>query len=117
MFSYTSMEKIHVANYMQDHLNKTVIYLQEWRITINPKNIVAKLFGDKTLAYMQELKANEQVVDWTSSVILGITLESKFNFNNHVTETYNKARKIGAALYLMLNRLNSSLNQSQKMYS
>lgn len=75
------------------------------------------LFGDRSPIDMKKLEINGQKVDWNSTVMyLGITLNSKLNFSNHVTKTCNKARRIRFTLYAMLNQHSPLTYQNENNY-
>lgn len=54
--------------------------------------------------YLWRQIINKQEIDWSFTVkYLGIILDSRLNFNNHATQTCDKARRIRAALFSMFN--------------
>lgn len=82
---------------------QTEKWLLDWKISINPSKTVAVLFGDKNPSNMRPLRVQNQDVHWSNSVkYLGVRFDSKLTFAKHANDTYNKARRIRAALYPIL---------------
>lgn len=103
MFTYTSIGKRHAVKQIQKILLKTLQWLKERRITINVNKTLATLFRGKSSSGLKKIKINGQFIEWSDSVkYLRVTLDSKLNFSKHINNTYNKARRIRAALYPML---------------
>ncbi|CAI6364321.1 unnamed protein product [Macrosiphum euphorbiae] len=113
MFFYSSMSKKFAMEKIQSQLNRSLSWLERWRISINPKKTVAILFGDKTSKDLEELLVNNHPVPWSQQVkYLGITIDSRLTFHKHVLAIQKKTRQIRAALYPLLNsRSHLSLRQ------
>lgn len=112
-FFHTSMSKKYAMEKIQSQLNRSLSWLESWRILINPKKTVAILFGDRMLKDLKELLVNNHPVLWSQQVkYLGITLDSRLTFHKHVLAIQKKTRQIRAALYPLLNsRSHLSLRQ------
>jgi len=54
-FLYSSMSKNHAMEKIQTQINRSISWLEKWRISINPKKTVAILFGDKTPGNLKDL--------------------------------------------------------------
>lgn len=99
------MSKHHATNLLQLHLNATLKWLHEWRITLNPTKSVAVLFGDKLPSGLSPLDVGGHRICRSASVrYLGVTIYSKLKFSKHVNGSCNRERGIRAALYPMLNQ-------------
>jgi hypothetical protein len=104
MFMHTSMSKHFAAKKIQLQIDLVTSWLRDWRITLNSGKTVAVLFGDKQPDDICPIEVNGVAIEWSSSVkYLGIKLDAKLRFAQHVKETCTKARRIRAALYPMLN--------------
>lgn len=87
MFFCTNMAKKQAAKQIQLQLNKTTKWLEEWRITLNPKKSIAVLFGDRLLINMEELNINSQKIKWSKPVkYLGVRIDDKLKFTQHTRE-------------------------------
>lgn len=103
MFLYSSLSKHHAVNKLQQHLDNTIKWLTDWKISINPSKSVAVLFGKKSNLDMKPLIINNQSIEWITLIkYLGVKINPKLTFSQHIKEICNKARGIRAAPYLML---------------
>jgi len=104
MFYHTSMGKHHAAKKLQNQVDLAVIWLKNWRLTINTEKTVGILFGDKSALDIEPIQINGQNIKWQKSVkYLGVKLDSKLTFNQHIIESTTKAHRIRAALYPIFN--------------
>jgi len=98
------MGKHHATEKLQSQVDLAVIWLKNWRLTINTEKTVTILFSDKSVSDIEPIQINGQNINWQKSVnYLGVKLDSKLTFNQHIMESTNKARRIRAALYPILN--------------
>lgn len=92
MYFCFGMSKHFAANRLQNHLEQTSKRLSDWRITINPAKSVAILFDDKDHANLKCLKINGQGIKWSRSIKhLGIIIDSKLKFSQHVNYIHKKS--------------------------
>jgi len=93
------MGKHHAAKKLQSQVDLSVIWLKNRRPTINTEKTVAILFGDKSASDIEPIQINGQNISWQNSVkYLGVKLDSKLTFNQHINESITKAHRIRAAL-------------------
>lgn len=104
MFIHTSLSKHLAASKIQRQLDLATGWLEDWRISINTDKTVAILFGDKSSEDITPIRIHGTEIKWSTSVkYLGLKIDSKLRFSQHVRETCTRAKHIRAALYPMLN--------------
>ncbi|GFW73550.1 RNA-directed DNA polymerase from mobile element jockey [Trichonephila clavipes] len=100
---------------LQKYLKKLLVWLTKWRIKINVSKSQAIIF--KRGHYknrMQCLKLFRTNIPWTANIeYLGVTLDSKLTFKNHLTKITCKFKITLMTLLPLLNK-NSNLSRNSK---
>lgn len=99
----TSFQKTQANKYLQRHINQLEIYYRKWKIKIN---------SDKTkLIYLSKKKDKpKQPITFYNNIIqtekqcvyLGVTLDTKLTYNNHIKKITGKAHGAIRELYPIL---------------
>ncbi|GFX49712.1 RNA-directed DNA polymerase from mobile element jockey [Trichonephila clavipes] len=100
---------------LQKYLKKLQVWLTKWRIKINVNKSQAIIFKRGNYKNrMQYLKLFRTNIPWTTNVeYLGVTLDYKLNFKNHLTKITCKFKKTLIILLPLLNK-NSNLSRNSK---
>ena len=102
-----SRQPILATRQVQKNLNQIEKWLEKWRLTINIDKCQAVLYTKRHSLYRRlppELKLNGQPINWnTEAKYLGVILDQKLLFKNHIN--WIRARAFGRlkTLYPMLN--------------
>lgn len=106
-----------ISSRLQTHLNFIHRWSLDWRIKINPDKTQAIVFTDKIQNHKPEtqLSLDGTKIPWTNTVkYLGMTLDSKLKFTQHISQARKKANQISGYLYPLMNK-NSPLDKSNKL--
>lgn len=103
---------------LQDSVNNVLNYFNKWNILVNPSKTNAIFFTRKRKPiYLPEskIKVANTDVNWETKVrYLGVILDKKLLFNEHVSYTINKINISTKMLYPFINR-KSSLSIENKL--
>lgn len=89
---------------LQRQINIASERFKKWRLRINEANTTTILFSC-TQKLNINLELNNVQISWSNKVkYLGITIDHKLNFSNHVVTILKKATKIRGSLYPVLNK-------------
>ena len=102
------------ADQVQRNITLLEDWLQKWKIQINPQKCQAIVYSKKTSILRNPpppLTINGEAINWNHTVkYLGITLDEKLLYRNHINHSIGKA-------YAQLNRLFPLLNKKSKLHS
>lgn len=87
---------------LQNHLDKLSEWFSKWRIQINPDKSQAIIFTNHPIKHSPSsvLTLNNHNISWNNSVkYLGVTLDKKLNFTQHINNQIKKANRIKYQLY------------------
>lgn len=103
---------------MRKSLEASQRYLKKWKVKINHNKTQAIIFPFNKSPKRnptQLLTIDGSVIPLKNSVrYLGITLDKKLNFKEHITDIADKALKCGRALYPLTNK-RSLLSNNNKI--
>jgi len=89
---------------LQRQINIASEWFKKWRLRINEAKTTAILFG-RTQKLNTNLELNNVQISWSNKVkYLGIIIDHKLNFSDHVKTIVKKATKIRGSLYPVLNK-------------
>jgi hypothetical protein len=88
---------------LQTALNTVATWYRIWRIEINPSKTQAIMFTHKRNSPEIDLTLHGKTIQWSNSIkYLGLTLDKKLSWNQHVDSVYAKANGKLASLYPLL---------------
>lgn len=92
-------------------------FFDKWKIKVNTDKTEVTYFTHKRKnKSITKLKLNNKEIETKSSVkYLGVTLDSKLNYNKHINTTVASAKRTMHTLFPLLNH-KSNLNLSLKIY-
>lgn len=103
---------------LQLSLNRLLEYYKKWKIVVNSDKCQAIFFTRKRKnCYIPQtnIVVNNRPVEWENNVkYLGIILDKKLTFRDHISYIVNKSNILIRTLYPLLNR-KSALNIENKM--
>lgn len=92
---------------LQRALDALLAYFHRWHIKINDGKTEAVIFSKRhlTAAAAHPLRANATPLPWRSHAkFLGVTLDSRLNLNQHISNTQRKARGAMSVLHPLINK-------------
>lgn len=96
---------------LQSDLNEFVKWTMKWRIAINPTKSQPKIFTLRKLNQPRQIKINNTVIPWlrneTPVKYLGVLLDQKLTWKNHIQEISNKTYAKINKLYPVINNKSS----------
>ena len=102
---------------LENALSILISYFNKWKILVNPDKTQAIYFSRKRkpcFLPQRPLQFLNNNIVWDNNVkYLGVLLDKKLNFNEHISYIINKIHKITNILYPLINR-NSKLNIENK---
>lgn len=101
---------------IQIHINMLEHYFTKWNITINPEKTEIIVFSKKHTnnRIITPVKVYNHNITPTHTVkYLGVKLDSKLNFKNHIKHALKKAYAVMKSIYPLMVK-NNSLNQNNK---
>lgn len=106
-----------ISNSLQNGLSILIEYFCKWNISVNPEKTQAVYFTRKRktcfLPQTPLVFSNHQIAWETNAKYLGVVLDKKLNFGEHISHIVNKVNKITRIMYPLINR-NSELNTENK---
>lgn len=100
---------------LHPHLEEIEGWCVKWRIAINPQKKYKNSVSVKQMKTDDNLYIDGRPIPWRDkSTYLGLVLESKLNFDDHLSATYQKVKASMAGLFPLLNR-KSELSNSNKL--
>ncbi|KAJ1126041.1 hypothetical protein NDU88_004454 [Pleurodeles waltl] len=91
------------AKNLQASLSKFSGWYSDWRMNLNTSKATETLFTRKLIKKHPQVCLNGEEIKWESSIsYLGVTLDSKLSWRNHMEKTCQKATTKLAALYTLL---------------
>lgn len=107
-----------LGKYLQPSLDRIMAWYALWRIAINADKTKATLFTKKNGLIPPVISINGQQIGWEpSSVYLGVTLDSRLNFSQHVDTICSRAIGKLAALTPLFKSSDMSLKNKLILYS
>lgn len=106
-----------VNKYIQNHLNELEKYYQKWKIKINTSKTTLIHFThkNKLAPNPNHLIFNGQIINKQNTVkYLGLTLDRKLNFNDHINNIRQKCYILLRSLYPLLSK-GSKLSKKSKI--
>ncbi|RZB40120.1 RVT 1 domain containing protein [Asbolus verrucosus] len=114
----TASRRIDTITYnLQTHIKEIENWLQNWRIKVNAETSAAIIFTQKKFRHNPDrsIQLNNIRIPWGDEVnYLGVTMDTKLNFNKHIQNNKKKAYGIKSYLYPLLNK-NSKLDVTTKI--
>jgi hypothetical protein len=107
-----------VTDALQEHTNSLIKYFDDWKIKINSSKTEAIYFTRRRASRFlpdTHINVNGLSVPWTTKVkYLGLILDKKLIFKNHVEHILDKSSKLIKIYYPFINR-RSRLNKTVKL--
>uniref|UniRef100_A0A2S2N7M6 Putative RNA-directed DNA polymerase n=1 Tax=Schizaphis graminum TaxID=13262 RepID=A0A2S2N7M6_SCHGA len=101
---------------VQRQIDLAVLWFKQWKITLNPSKTKAIMFSNKPLYQAKTLHFENTQIKWSNTVkYLGVTIDSKLNFVNHIKTTLHKASEAKFSLFPLINKF-SPLPLKTKLY-
>lgn len=104
--AYKSLQANHAVRKLQNNLKQVEQWCHNWKVLINAdKSNLIIIRRNKTKVEITEklMLFNKAIPLTNKAKYLGITIDSKLRWHNHINETLQKARKGFYALYPLLN--------------
>ena len=113
---YTSSYRISaIVNRLNQAAAKVHKYYNKWKIKINTAKSESILFTKRRPSLNKNVCINNHTVEWSNTVkYLGLMLDSKLTFTNHIKYAADKALKLLLKYYPILNK-KSSLSTLNKL--
>ena len=90
---------------LQKQIDLASEWFKKWRLRINESKTIAILFGRTKTINLNNIQINNILIPWSRSVkYLGVTIDQKLSFSNHVATIVKKATQIRGILYSILNK-------------
>lgn len=90
---------------LQNYLHSYQLWLQQWRIKVNPGKCAAVLFCRRTIPTNTNFLLNNEIIPWTDSYkYLGVILDSKLIWRLQIEDTVRKSKAAKASLSYLLFR-------------
>lgn len=103
------------ATRLQNAMNELHEWFKTWRITINVDKSQAIIFQKKLQTTPALIKLDRSPITWTNTVkYLGVTLDTRLTFGQHITNTVGKAKYVRRQLSPLITR-RSVLNAETKL--
>jgi Reverse transcriptase (RNA-dependent DNA polymerase) len=107
-----------ITDSLQEHTDSLINFFGDWKIKINPSKTEAIFFTRRrALRFLPDtqLNVNGSSVPWSSKVkYLGLILDKKLLFKNHIENILHKNSKLIKIYYPFINR-KSRLNKTVKL--
>lgn len=116
-FHYNSRNCKDITKKLETAARKYLKYLKKWKIGANAEKFQALFFTKRSKKQIPQrgLVVASKNVEWENRVkYLGVVLDKKLTFKQHIEHSLNKATKASRALYSMLNR-RSQLDINNKL--
>lgn len=98
---------------LQEHLSLLIPWFRSWRITANAQKTNAIMFSNKSKIDTPKIDMLDQKVKWSHSLkYLGVQIDWRLNFSQHIKKTVKKVKTAKAMLFPAINK-NSSLNKHE----
>lgn len=111
----TSFQKTQANKYLQSHINELEYYYDKWKIKVNAeKTKLIHLSKKKDTPKNPITFYNNQIATDKTIKYLGVTLDQKLTFQQHITSATNKARATIKNLFPLLNNT-SPINTKLKL--
>lgn len=111
----SSWNKDLIIKYIQSHIELLEKYFLKWKIKVNTSKTTATIFSHKKSKYSSSLQIfNEKVQFVDSAKYLGLNLDTKLSYSNHILLVVKKAHAAISILYPLLCR-NSSVSIKNKI--
>ena len=95
--------------------NKIIKYFAKWKISANPSKTMAVIFTKRRPCIHRKIVLHNTEIEWTDKVnYLGVVLDQRLNFNEHIRKIVNKCTALLLTLYPLINK-NSALNINNKL--
>lgn len=97
------------AKNLQEELNNITLWAEKWKIKLNPNKCTAKIFTLCTVNTLPPpLKIFDQTIKWLPKnkpiKYLGLLLDTKLTWTNHINEKINQANQRLYKLYPLINK-------------
>lgn len=103
MFFATKRSRREAVVAVQRQLDTATKWFDTWRLKLNVQKTKAILFSRKQPERHLMIKGAE--IPWTSTIkYLGVTIDKNLNFQAHVKSTVQKAKRVRASLFPILNQ-------------
>jgi hypothetical protein len=101
---------------LQQQLNLSQPWFDEWNITINPLKTSAIIFTNKPKSVSNKLKIKNNTINWSPSIkYLGVHLDNKLTFSKHIDYISKNFKMARYLLYPIISH-NSPLSLSNKTF-
>lgn len=114
--SFTSSKDVNlIIDRLQLSLSNLVTFFTDWKLKLNETKTEAILFTRSRKVPQRRLKILNHQINWSPNAkYLGVMLDSKINWSQHINYTKTKAIKAMGALNVIFNR-KSKLSSSSKL--
>ena len=111
-----SWRKMYAIKYLQRHIEDLEKYYNDWKIKINVNKTELVIFSQRTRKEkLTELKMNDVKISIKDEAkYLGVTLDNKLKFTQHIKNIIQKANMSISKLYCLINR-KSNLSLQNKL--
>lgn len=103
-----------IVNRLNQAADKTFKYYNKWKIKVNVQKTEAIIFTKRRPVINEKVCFNGHYVDWSKSVrYLGLFLDSKLTFTNHINYSSDKALSLLLKYYPLLNKKSVLSNENK----
>ena len=104
-----------ISNKLNAAIKKVKKFFTKWKIRLNDKKTEAIIFTKRRPIIDSKIFVDNIEINWTNKVkYLGVTLDSKLNFTNHVNNVIDKSTGILVNLYPLISK-KSKVNSKNKV--
>lgn len=90
----------YIIKNIQSHIHELETFFQKWKIKINTNKTTAMMFTHKKSIQSTSLTILGEKIKFTENAkYLGLNLDMKLNFSNHITQVSSKAHAAISILY------------------
>lgn len=118
-FLATSFRTDTITRRLQRASNSFTRYFRRWRVRVNSSKSKAVLFTRKTANRHRpttRIKVDGREIEWVNDLVyLGLTLDKRLTFGDHVTSVISKSDRTIKSLYSLVGR-NARLNALNKIF-
>lgn len=90
---------------LQRQVDKTVKWLNKWKLKLNVLKTIAVLFGPNNKSPKRNINISQQLIPWSNQTrYLGVTFDRRLTFGEHANQVIKKAKRTRAILYPVINK-------------